>query len=106
QGFEHLERCLCDLGPDAAPADERRFAPHGSPGVTLFLARPSELQGSSPSPRATVRPSILPKRTSTIAIDNSAVAPSKGAACCAPTSAEAFSGAPGRRYTSAAGTRA
>src|SRR5439155_21403645 len=105
QGFEHLEGRLCDLGPDAVAADERRVPPHGSPGVTLFIARPSELQGSSPSPRATVRHSIRPKRTSTIAIDNSAVALC-GGACSAPVSPEAFSGALGRRYTSAAGTRA
>ena len=75
EGAQHVERRLRDLGTDAVAADQRRRAPaHGSPGVSALTARVRAVHGSSPSPRATVRHSTRPVRTSTMTTVNSAMA--------------------------------
>src|SRR5205085_225492 len=74
QRVEHRQGRLGNLGPDSVAGDEGRLTPHGSPGVRLLTARVSAVQGSSPSPRATVRNPTRPVRTSTITTVSSAVA--------------------------------
>src|SRR5262249_53500820 len=70
---ERFEGRRRDLGADAVTGDERGLAAPGNPGVTAFTARVSAVQGSGPSPRATVRPLTRPSRASTITTVSSAV---------------------------------
>ena len=77
---EHLQRRLRDLGADPVARDQRRLSRHGNPGVRLFTARTNAVQGSSPSPRATVRQPTWPVRTSTSTIESSALPTAPGVA--------------------------
>src|SRR5204863_3702573 len=90
EGAEDVERGLRDLGTDAVAADQGGGAPaHGSPGVSALTARVSAVHGLSPSPRAMVRHSTRPTRTSTITMASSAVAVLPYGRMAVPVSARA-----------------